>query len=115
MLAQRLRFRITIQEQVEELSTSGEPLGFVWQNWATDVPAEILSGPGREFHAANAKQAETAARITIRWVQGLNSKMRILTDFDGADHVFDITSLETDRTGRMEWRLTCAAGVNNGA
>jgi SPP1 family predicted phage head-tail adaptor len=111
VLAQRLRHRVDIDEQIEEVASSGEPLGFVWQNWLANVPAEVLTGPGREFSAANAKQAETTARITLRWFAGLTQAHRIRWD----GHVYAITGLETDATGRMEWRVVCEDGVNNGA
>lgn len=116
-LTQRLRHRITIQEKVEEVTTYGEGVGYHWQDFVPSgypsdekIPAEVLTGPGREFRAADAKQSETSARITLRWFPGLLADMRILWD----GHVYDIQSLETDRTGRKEWRLRCVDGVSDG-
>lgn len=67
------------------------------------VPAEVMTGPGREMHAAGTKLAETAARINMRWFPGLSPAMRILWD----GHTFDILSIETDLTARREYRLRC--------
>lgn len=112
MLAQRLRHRVTVQHQVPEYTSGGEEVGYVWDEFLEDVPAEVLTGPGREFNAADAKQAETTARMTLRWFPGLLPDMRILWD----GRVFDIIGEpETDITGRMEWRLRCKGGVNDGA
>lgn len=111
MLAQRLRHRITIQQKQEEFTTYGEGVGYVWTTYAADVPAEVLTGPGREFQAADAKQSETTARIALRWFPGLLPDMRILWD----GRVFDIQSMETDATARREWRLRCVDGVKDGA
>lgn len=111
MLAQRLRQRITFQVRTQEFTSYGEGVGYVWTNYLADVPAEVLTGPGREFQAAGTKQSETTARIALRWFSGLLPTMRVLWD----GRVYDIQSMETDATGRKEWRLRCADGVNDGA
>ena len=113
----RLRMRVAIQERIEtQDAVTGEMLA-TWQNVWLDsdteldsVPAEVLTGPGRELVAANAMQAETSARINMRWFPGLTQAMRILWD----GKVYNIRSIETDRTGRMEYRTTCTDGVNAG-
>jgi SPP1 family predicted phage head-tail adaptor len=111
MLTQRLRHRVDIQRKTEEFTSYGEGIGYVWTDYLTDVPAEVLTGPGREFIAAGTKQSETTARITLRWFDGLLPSMRLLWD----GRVFDIQSIETDATARREWRLRCTDGVNDGA
>lgn len=117
MLSYRLRHRVEIQQLVE---TGRDPgTGGVINEWQTlvvgtttmnSVPAEVLTGPGRESRAAGAVQAETDARINLRWFPGLTQKMRILWD----GRVYNIDGMATDRTGRQEWRLTCKEGVNDG-
>lgn len=115
-LSPRLRHRITFQEQVETKDSEGAVVvGWenAWLDSATelvDVPAEVLTGPGREFNAGGQVQAETAARITLRWFEGLDPKWRILWD----GHVYNIGSIETDATARREYRLRCTGGVNDG-
>lgn len=118
MEAQRYRHRVTFQEQVEEQDSE---TGDITRTWATaaldsdtdlaDVPAEVLTGPGREFNAADAKQAETTARINLRWFPGLLPSWRI--QWDGK--TYDILSIEVDRTARREYRLRCKEGVTDGA
>lgn len=71
MLAYRMRHRIQFQRQVH---TQDPDTGEETTTWETvlfsghaDLPAEVLTGPGREFIAADATQAETTARINCRW------------------------------------------------
>lgn len=116
MLSYRLRHRVEIQETVEVRDPETGGVKTSWQTLVVgatamnSVPAEVLTGPGRESRAAGAVQAETDARINLRWFPGLNQKMRILWD----GRVYNIDGMATDRTGRQEWRLTCKEGVNDG-
>ncbi len=75
-----------------------------------EVPAEVLTGAGREFMAANTKQNETDARINLRWFPGLDLSWRVI--WQGEQ--FTITGADMDATGRKEWRLRCATGVTDG-
>jgi SPP1 family predicted phage head-tail adaptor len=118
MLAQRLRHRVAIEEKLEEQDSETGDTTYSWEVVYLDsdtplsaVPAEVLTGPGREFNAANAKQAEADARITIRWFPGLLPTMRVVWQ----SLPYDIISIETDATGRREYRLRCKEGVNDGA
>jgi SPP1 family predicted phage head-tail adaptor len=110
MLSQRLRHVISLDEKQEEFSSSDEPVGFDWVPWLENEPAECLTGPGREFIAADAKQAETTLRVTIRWRPGVHEAMRLRWD----GRVYDIQSIETDATARRELWLRCSGGVSNG-
>ena len=116
MLAWRLRHRVSIEEPVE---VQDQETGAITHTWRTlvvggvhmgSVPAEALTGPGREMHAASAKQAESDARINLRWFPGLDETMRILWD----GKVYGITSIETDATARREYRLRVKAGLTDG-
>lgn len=117
MLAHRLRHRVEIQARQ---TTIDPDTGAATTGWATavlpdgtslhSVPAEVLTGPGREFIAANAEQSETTARINMRWFPGLQSTWRILWD----GRIYNIRSIETDATARREYRLRCEDGVNDG-
>lgn len=115
-IAPRLRHRITFQEQVETRNSEGV-LALVWETveldsetQLADVPAEVLSGAGREFNASGQVQSEIAARITCRWFPGLSASWRILWD----GRVFNIGGFETDITARREWRIKATSGVNDG-
>lgn len=117
MLANRLRHRVAIQERVNVQNSSTGAVTVSWDNVWLDstteldsVPAEVLTGPGREFNQSGSEQAEISARINLRWFPGLTQKMRIVWD----GNIFNIHSIETDLTARREYRLKCTAGVNDG-
>lgn len=117
MLANRLRHRVAIQELVETQDSNTGAVTRAWENVWLDsnteldaVPAEVLTGPGREFVQSGATQGEIAARINLRWFPGLTQKMRIVWD----TNIFNILSIEVDLTARREYRLKCAAGVSDG-
>lgn len=117
MLTHRLRHRITFQAREEQQdSETGESV-IVWvtarradSSELANVPAEVLTGPGREFRGAATTQAETTARINLRWFPELAETWRVLWD----GRIYNISSTETDVTGRKEWRLRCEAGVTDG-
>lgn len=115
-LTPRLRHRITFQEQVSERDSEGA-LQITWETVDLDsettlanVPAEVLTGPGREAVMSGQTNADIAARITCRWFPGLKQSWRILW----GDQVFNIHTIDTDMTGRREWRIKATAGLNDG-
>lgn len=117
MLAARLRHRVTFQEQVNSQDPVTGAVSLSWENaWIDsstelkDVPAEVLTGPGREWVGAATINAETSARINLRWFPGLRQSWRILWD----GRVYNIESMETDATARREWRLRCVDGPSEG-
>lgn len=110
MLAYRLRHRVTVQELVEVQDTTTGAVSREWEDFAANVPAEVLTGAGKEFVSSGATQGEIAARINMRWFPGLTQKMRILWD----TKEYNILSIETDMTGRQEYRLKCSSGVTDG-
>jgi len=117
MDAQRLRHRIEFQELVEEQDSETGASITTWQTAYLDsdtpldsVPAEVLTGPGREFRGTGTTQAEATARINCRWFPGLLETWRVLWD----GRIYNIQSIETDITGRIEWRLRCVDGVSDG-
>ena len=117
MLAHRLRHRVTVQELNEIQDSNTGAVTYAWETAILDdgtildaVPAEVLTGPGREFVQSGATQGEIAARINMRWFPGLTQKHRILWD----TNIYNITSIETDITARQEYRLKCSAGVSDG-
>lgn len=117
MLAHRLRHRIEFQVLTD--GARNPVTGDFSTEWVTaqlgskllsSVPAEVLTGPGREFIESSAKQAETTARISLRWFPGLLETWRVLWD----GKIYNITSIETDATARRDYYLRCEAGVNDG-
>jgi len=116
MLSNRLRHRVAVQEQVETQNATTGAVTVVWQNVVINtielnsVPAEVLTGQGRETFLSDSRQNESAARINMRWFEGLTQKMRIV--WEGKE--FNIQSIETDVTARREYRLKCVTGMNDG-
>ena len=117
MLAHRLRHRIAFEELFESQDPNTGATVNVWQTVYLDfltpldsVPAEVLTGPGREFRESGTTQSETTARINLRWFPGLSPKWRILWD----GKIYNIASIETDATGRREYWLRCTDGVSDG-
>lgn len=117
MLSHRLRHRIAFERQVivQDPDTGAQRTDWVPATTTAgdqldSVPAEVLTGPGREFEGAATKNAETAARINLRWFPGLQYGWRVLWD----GRRFDIQSIETDATGRQEYRLRCVDGPSEG-
>lgn len=77
------------------------------------IPAQVLEGPGREPYAAGTIQAETTARIDIRYFPVDKAdlmRMRVLWD----GQTYEIISAERDATARIEWRLRCKEGLSDG-
>ncbi len=117
MLAYRMRHRIQFQRQLQTQDPTTGEIIITWESvmfsGRADVPAEVLTGPGRELIAADAQQAETTARINCRWFPVDRLELytwRILWD----GRVYNITSAETDATARREWRLRCSDGLTDG-
>lgn len=123
MLAYRLRHRVTFESKSEPVRDENGYIVPGSGGWQTvvldgglrleDVPAEVLTGPGREFQGGNATQAEASARVTLRWLPASPSvvvfwRMR----WDG--RIFNIESAEVDITARREWRLRCVDGPSEG-
>lgn len=85
-----------------EVVTTWETLTF-GAALSSAVPAECLTGPGREYKGSGQTLSEVALRVRLRWFPGLDTSYRIT--FDG--QVYDIRSAELDTTSRREWRLEC--------
>ncbi|MFC3340017.1 head-tail adaptor protein [Paracandidimonas soli] len=123
MLAHRLRHRITFQRNEPAQRDENNvpiPNSGGWQTVVLadgtrleNVPAEVLTGPGREFQGGAATQAEASARINLRWFPASERDMavwRVLWD----GRVYNITSAEADVTARREWRLRVVDGPSEG-
>lgn len=114
MQAYRMTHRVTFQEPVETRDPGTGEVSITWTDviigGCSSIPAEVLTGMGREFRSSGVIQAEGSARINTRWFPGLLATWRIIWD----GRTFNISGIETDRTARQEWRLTCFEGVNEG-
>lgn len=70
---------------------------------ADAVPAECLTGPGREFKASGQVLGEVALRVRLRWFAGLDETHRLVWQ----GFAYDLRSVETDTTNRREYLLEC--------
>ena len=110
MRAGALRHQITIQQPTVTQDANGDATT-VWTDYAVGVPAAWLSGPGREYLASESIRAEVSGRLTVRRIDGVTSKMRVL--WDGA--VWNIAAPPLlDPTARWELTLLVGAGGNDG-
>ena len=110
MSAGQYRHRIDIEQQVVAQDAITGELSTVWQAYVQNVPAEVLTGPGKEAVQADRKQPEIAARVRFRWFPGLDEAMRIVWD----SVPFDIVDIVTDATSRREYRITLKGGLSDG-
>jgi SPP1 family predicted phage head-tail adaptor len=93
MRAGSLRWRIAIEQSVSSQNTLGEPV----QAWIklTEVWAEKLDLIGREYFAAQQTLGESVTRFRMRYVAGIDSRMRVTCNGD----VYNIISV-ADPNGR---------------
>lgn len=106
MQAGTLDKRITIQSPVTGQNEYGEPLTG-WTDVAT-VWASVLDITGREFIASAATQNTVETKITIRYINGITTSMRVL--WNGAAYNIQAV-LGADRCSLL---LMCERGVNLG-
>lgn len=111
MRAAKLRHRVDIEHKVQAQDPNTGEVTYTWTTFIANVPAEVLTGLGGERYSADAKQADTTARIMLRWFEGLLPTMRIVWQ----GKLYDILSIETDITDRREYRVRCQDGLNDGA
>ena len=110
MKAGDYRHRIDLQAYTQTQDANGDVVG-VWADFATDVPAAWLPGPGREYLAAESVRAEVAGRFVIRYLPGVTAQMRAVWD----GQFWEIKAPPMlDKTARREMTLMVGAGVNDG-
>lgn len=110
----RLKQRIKIQKQAIRKNRDGTTKRY----WITlknceAVPAEVLTGAGREQNINAVEHAITTARITTRWLplerQNIASYRIVWSGYK-----YNITSVSSDPTDRVWLRFECVDGVGDG-
>lgn len=112
MKAQALRHRISIRRFSEVVDPVTGYREEVWVDYLTNVPAEFLPGPGREYLAAESVRSEVQGRFNIRWSQeaaSIQSRDRVV--WDGREWELKSDPLP-DATARRE--LILMVGTLNG-
>jgi SPP1 family predicted phage head-tail adaptor len=103
MRAGKLRHRISIERSIETQDSSyNEPL-LQWVLFA-EVSASITPLNGRELIRAKQVELEVDTEITIRYLDGLSPKMRII--YRG--RIFEILSIINTEERNRELRLLCS-------
>lgn len=111
ILSPRLRHRITVQSlEVQQDSETGAQIEG-WVDFIVNEPAEILALSGREFIAADAKQAGITHRLTVRKNLPIIASMRAI-DQDGL--IYNIRAVLPDQTLRRHLTLMCESGITDG-
>lgn len=110
MQPQRLHHRVDIDQR----TLVEDPMGgstVTWAPFATAVPAEVAPLSAREFLSANQTHGEVTARITIRWMPGLEPTMRIRH----GDTIYNIAGVLPDaKSGREHITIPVTTGTNEG-
>lgn len=100
----RLRHKMTLQEPVDVQDSTTGAMVRTWQDIAP-VWASLEPLSAREFVAAGAEQSEVSARVTIRYREGVTSKMRLV--YRGL--AYDIKGVLADPKSGLEY-LTLPVG-----
>lgn len=109
MQAGSLRHRVSIENPVDTQDSTGAPIP-TWESVAEDLPASIQPLTGRELFAAQQVQSDTTTKITIRWIKGVTSRMRVLHSLGESPEVVEVYNIEAvlpDSTGRRTLQLLC--------
>lgn len=110
-LAPRLRHRVDIDELIDVITDPATGArSRTWLRVHTALAAEVVPSSGREFTAAQAVQAGVTTRISIRAIQNVVPRMRVV--HDGA--FYNIKAVLPDPTFRHHLTLMCETGVNDG-
>lgn len=108
--AGRLRHRVQLQSQVHTQNPTTGEITTSWQTQAT-VWAAVEPLSAREFIAAQSTQSEVTARITIRYLPGINAAWRVVH----RGQVYNIHGVLVDKVSGLEYlTLPVSVGVNDG-
>ena len=107
--AGRLRHRVTIQRQTQTQNPQTGEMTVDWSDVAT-VWAAVEPISAREFIAAQEPNAKITARVTIRYLAGIDASMRLLKN----SRVYNIHGVMEDiDSGREYLTLPVSEGVND--
>ncbi len=91
----KMRYRITLQFPADTVDDYGNAVED-WQDLTT-VWADIVPVSGREYLTANQATSETQYKIYIRYIAGVNAKMRIIH----GSKVYEILAVLGDKRSNM--------------
>lgn len=106
-----------IKVDIEQMVTSQDSYGAPstsWTSFAKDVPAAFETLQGDERYADQQVEGIDRFQVLMRYLRGVNEKMRITFTNDQQDYIFDITSVANVRMANRWLLLACKSGVNRG-
>jgi SPP1 family predicted phage head-tail adaptor len=108
-ITHRLRHRVSFEEKYSVRDSDG----MVDESWVQiegleNVPAEVLTGPGREAIPADQPVSTVAARITVRYLSRLAIPhgLRIIH----RDDIYHVETFYMDATGTKQITMVCSKG-----
>jgi len=116
MRAGSLRHFVSIEKPVTVKSETGDPV-VTWQTVAKDIPAEIAPLSVREFiaGAVGPLASQLTAKITIRYMDGIDATMRIKHRRGRTTDLYNIAGALSDpKSGREYLVFPVSRGVNDG-
>jgi SPP1 family predicted phage head-tail adaptor len=108
MRAGALRRQVALQTRIASKDTFGQA-SVSWTTTATTW-ADIEPLSGRELMAAQAQQAETTHKVSIRYRSGVTPAMRVV--YQGRN--FNVLSVLDDDMAHKSLTLLCSEGMTNG-
>ena len=105
----RLRHSVDIESPPSTEDATGAAYG-AWTVYASSVAAEIISGGGSEQLGGDAFLAQSTYRITIRWIDGITTAMRI----NWGGRLFNIANTNDIEGRNRVLELTCTEGLSHG-
>ncbi len=91
----KMRYRITLQYPSDGVDDYGNSID-TWQDLKT-VWADIVPVSGREYLTASQATSETQYKIYIRYLEGINAKMRVIQ----GEQVYEILAVLGDKRSNM--------------
>lgn len=114
MLAQRLRYKVSIQRRSTSINAYGENDSNNWIDFAVGVYASIEPFSAKEYMAANATQGEQLVRIIIRYLENVSNTMRVMWQAPTGTRYYDIKGVISDNEKNRMMTLMCEEGLNDG-
>lgn len=108
MRSGRLRHKVTVEQVTETIDEFGQAI----KSWSTFAQpfAAIEPVSGREYFAAQQVDSEVTVKITMRYLSGLTTKMRI----SWGGKIYNIQSIIDPAERTAMQTLMCSEGLNDG-
>ena len=102
----KLRRKVTIETPTETQNAIGEPVK-AWATFAANVPAEIMPFNGKEMLIAQQVNSQLNTRMTIRYLAGVTTRMRVIYASATGTRTFQIENIENIDERNRQMTLEC--------